>query len=103
MQLGIVMTDQQYLPQVVGLLDAARERGWPTVCFLTDTGVNALRDAGFIERARATPNSITLCEHSVEKHAAGSVDLSAHADYVVVGGQYQNAELAHTCDKVVVF
>lgn len=103
MQLGIVMTDERYLSQVVGLLDAAHARGWQTVCFLTDTGVNVLRHAECIERAKARPNSVTLCEHSVEKHAAGAIDLAALADFVVVGGQYQNAELARKCDKVLVF
>lgn len=103
MQLGIVVTDESYLQPVVGLLDAAHERGWLTACFLTDTGVNLLIHDDCIERARLRPNSVSLCEHSVQKHAAGTIDLKAHADFIVVGGQYQNAELARKCDKVLVF
>jgi peroxiredoxin family protein len=103
MQLGIVMTDESYVAQVVGLLDAAHARGWQTVCFLTDTGVNVLAHEDCIERAKARPNTVSLCEHSVQKHAADTIDLAAHADFVVVGGQYQNAELARKCDKVLVF
>lgn len=103
MQLGIVMTDDRFVFQVVGLLDAAHARGWQTVCFLTDTGVNVLGHEDCIERAKARPNMVSVCEHSVEKHAADTIDLKAHADFIVVGGQYQNAELARKCDKVLVF
>jgi hypothetical protein len=103
MQLGIVITDESYLPHANRLLDAAAARGWETLSFLTDTGVNLLADAGFVERARARPNSVTLCEHSAEHYAAGRFDLGALADIVVVGGQYQDAELVRKCDKVLVF
>src|SRR4030042_1384045 len=103
MHLGIVITDESLLSHANGLLDAAAGRGWETLSFLTDTGVNLLADAGFVERARARPNSVTLCEHSAGHYAAGRFDLSTLADIVVVGGQYQDAELVRTCDKVLVF
>ena len=103
MRVGIVVTDQDFLAHAVGLLDAAAARGWETQCFLTDTGVNLLAEPAFVERARARPNSISLCELSVERYAAGRFDVHALADVVVVGGQYQDAELARKCDKVLVF
>jgi len=103
MHLGIVITDESFLPHANSLLDAAAARGWRTLCFLTDTGVNLLADAGFARRARAHPNTVTLCKHSTELHAAGRFDLNAFADVVIAGGQYQNAELVRKCDKVLVF
>lgn len=103
MQLGIVITDESYLTQANGLLDAAVARGWAPQCFLTDTGVNLLADAGFVERCRARPNSVSLCEHSVERYAKGRFDINSLADVVIVGGQYQDAELVRKCDKVLVF
>ena len=102
MELGIVITDERFLAQANGLLDAALARGWETQCFLTDTGVNLLADAGFIGRARARPNSVALCEHSAERYAEGRFDLHTLADFVIVGGQYQDAELVKKCDKVLV-
>ncbi|MCU0812387.1 MAG: hypothetical protein MUE59_15400 [Thiobacillaceae bacterium] len=102
MQLGIVITDEGYMHQAIGLLDAAHARGWHTLCFLTDTGVNLLAHDGCVERAKSKPNMVALCEHSAEKHAADLYDLQAHADYVIVGGQYQNAELVQKCDRVLV-
>lgn len=103
MRIGIVVTDQDFLAHAIGLLDAAWARGWETQCFLTDTGVNLLADPEFVERARARPNGISVCEHSVDRYVEGKFDLHAMADFVVIGGQYQNAELAHKCDKVLVF
>ena len=103
MHLGIVITDESYLSVANGMLDAAAARGWQTQCFLTDTGVNLLADAGFIERAKACPNSVSLCEHSAERYSNGLFDLNVLGDIVIVGGQYQNAELVRNCDQVLVF
>jgi len=103
MQLGIVITDESYLQVAVDLLDAAAARGWQSLCFLTDTGVNLLADAGFIERAKACPNSVSLCEHSAARYSGGRFDLKSLGDIVIVGGQYQDAELVRKCDKVLVF
>ncbi len=103
MQLGIVITDESYLQVAVELLDAASARGWQSLCFLTDTGVNLLADAGFIERAKACPNSVSLCEHSAARYSGGRFDLNTLGDIVIVGGQYQDAELVRKCDQVLVF
>jgi peroxiredoxin family protein len=103
MRLGVVVTDESSLPRAVGLLDAAHASGWETSVFLTHTGVNLLAHDRFVELARAYPNIVSLCEHSVEHHAGDRFDLADHADVVIVGGQYQNAELARKCDKVLVF
>lgn len=103
MQLGIVITDERYLAHANGLLDAVAARGWDAQCFLTDTGVNLLADAGFVGRCRVRPNSVSLCEHSAERYAEGRFDLNSLADIVIVGGQYQDAELVRKCDKVLVF
>lgn len=103
MRLGIVITDVAFAAHASALLDAARARGWAPQCFLTDTGVSLLADAGFLERARAHPETVTVCEHSVELHAHGRFTREALAGPIVFGGQYQNAQLAHLCDQVLVF
>ena len=103
MRIGIVVTDQAYRSHAMGLMDGAVARGWDFRCFLTDTGVNLLADADFVERARKHPNSVSLCEHSADRYAAGKYDVNALSGIVVVGGQYQDAELVRKCDKVLVF
>ena len=103
MHIGIVVTDQNFLDHALGMIDAAAARGWEMQCFLTDTGVNLLADPEFVERARARPNRISVCEHSADRYVDGKFDLHAMAGFVVIGGQYQNAELAHKCSRVLVF
>lgn len=103
MRLGIVATDVAFLADVTGVLDAARGRGWQAECFLTDSGVLLLADSGFVARARAMRGSVAVCEHSVDLYARDGIDIAALAEDIVVGGQYQDAEMAHRCDKVLVF
>ncbi|MBK6742362.1 MAG: hypothetical protein IPG66_05030 [Hydrogenophilales bacterium] len=103
MRLGIVVTDIAYLAAVTRLIDAVRARDWQAECFLTDTGVMLLADNGFATRAKAVRNSVAVCEHSVERYAQDLFDVTALADDIVVGGQYQDAEMVHRCDKVLVF
>ena len=103
MRLGIVVTDEQYREPVAGLIGSARAREWDVNCFLTDTGVLLLADPGFMAQARTVPNSVAVCEHSIEVHAGGALAGIEFADVVVVGGQYQDAELVRRCDRVLVF
>lgn len=103
MRLGIVVTDAVHAPAARGLLRAARARNWDAECFLSDSGVMLLADPDFVSLARAQPGSVSVCEHSVERYAGSAFDVHALADDIVVGGQYQDAELVHRCDKVLVF
>lgn len=101
-KLGIVITDESHLSLTKQLFDAAVGRGWEAFCFLTDTGVNLLADEDFVRRAKVHPNHVSLCEHSAERYAQGRYDLGVLGSYVVVGGQYQDAELVRNCDRVMV-
>lgn len=103
MRVGIVVTDAIYRADAVGLVSAIRARGWESECFLTDTGVMLLADADFVRLARAVPGSVSVCEHSIERYAGDAIQVPALADDVVIGGQYQDAELVRRCDKVLVY
>lgn len=102
MRLGIVVTDHGQGPTVLGVIEAAVRRGWNIRCFLTDTGVRLLNDAGFLAHARDGTAAVAVCELSIERYG----QEEAHAELpesVVVGGQYQDAELVHETDSVLVF
>ncbi len=102
MQLGVVVTDERHATEAGALLQSARQRGWSTRCFLTDRGILALADPAFRGRAIADSGDVAVCELSVERFGA-TLQPEALAEPVVIGGQYQNAELVHTSDRVVVF
>ncbi|MFA7633517.1 MAG: DsrE family protein [Thiohalomonadaceae bacterium] len=101
MRFGVVVTDDTYATQVIGILQAAVKRGWDLRCFLTDTGVRLLNNSQFTELALSGQVATALCELSVERYEG--IDLASIADKVVVGGQYQDAELVKNSDQVLVF
>ena len=103
MQLGIVVIDDRNAGHAKGLLKAARKRGWETRCFLTDRGVFLLRDPEFREMLDEGNTHFSMCELSIERYADEGISAEGLEDKIVVGGQYQNAELVHNCDQVLTF
>jgi len=98
MLLGLVAASDAEEQHLVGLASAAVKRGWQVRCFLTDCGVRLLRSVALVELAGKGAIQLTVCEHSWAQYYSGSV-----AAGVALGSQYQNAELAHMCDRVIVF
>lgn len=103
MQLGIVITDESLGPDALAVMKASYARGWGNRCFLTDRGVLMLREEGFCQLMHEHELEVAVCELSMQRYAhpaPAEADLMAH---VVVGGQYQNAQLVHNSDRVLVF
>lgn len=97
MRLGLVATREEAAAEAVGLAAHALARGWTCRCFLTDRGVRLLLDPAFRALIGAPGLRIDVCEHSWERFGDGSTGPAG-----VMGGQYQNAELAHTSERIVV-
>lgn len=97
MKLGIVATHESAQPHVEGLAAAAAERGWDCRCFLTESGVKLARSTSLAGLAAAGKLRLDLCEHSW--HHYGGADAPAGAN---MGTQFQNAQLAGECDRIVV-
>lgn len=102
MRFGIVVTDINQAGQAAALMKEALGRDWNVRCFLTEDGVNMLKDEAFIEAARNERAHLSVCEHSVERYCR-DLNLAALQDVVIVGGQYQDAELVRNSDRVLVF
>lgn len=97
MLLGLVAASDAEEQHLVGLASAAVRRGWQVRCFLTDCGVRLARSVALMELAGNGAIQLTVCEHSWEMYGSGSV-----AAGISLGSQFQNAELAHVCDRVIV-
>jgi sulfur relay (sulfurtransferase) complex TusBCD TusD component (DsrE family) len=102
MNFGVVITDIKQSQTALELMQSALDRAWQVRCFLTDDGVNMVKDDRFITMARNDQAHFSMCEHSAERFCQ-DVDLEAISDAVIVGGQYQDAELVRNCDRVLVF
>lgn len=102
MNLGLVVTDERQSQIVADLMRAALARDWNVRCFLTDNGVKLIQNHQFIDVADQQRVHLSVCEHSIEQ-CCPEADLEALKDVLIVGGQYQDAELVRHCDKVLVF
>lgn len=103
MKLGICVIDDRYGATVVALLERARHRHWSVRCFLTDRGTLLLHDPAFVAQLRDPALHFSVCELSIERHFGAGLAAQDFAGHLVVGGQYQNAELMHNCDQILVF
>jgi len=103
MELGIVVIDDRCAPHAIGMLKAAQGRDWGTRCFLTDRGVLLLKDPEFKRLLDEGKTHFSICELSIERYEEDGVSVEGLEDKIVVGGQYQNAELVHNSDQVLVF
>ncbi len=103
MILGVVVTDYKYAKNACKVMREALNRKWSVKVFLTDDGVHMIEDDEFLEMAKnEEAHSAFVCEHSVERFCK-NVDLTKLEEFMVIGGQYQNAELVHNSERVLVF
>ena len=103
MNLGVVITDHSYSDLAMGLARAASDRGWQLRCFLTDSGVRLLEDLSFLELCGADNYWVALCELSLERYQVNEKPALEMVPKIIVGGQYQDAELVKNSDRVLVF
>lgn len=103
MKLGMCVINDRYASTVVAILACAERREISVRCFLTDRGILLLADKAFIQCLENPNVHFSVCELSVERYSGSGVNAHDWADRLIVGGQYQNAELVRTCDRVLVF
>lgn len=103
MRLGIVITDESLGAHAMGVMKAAYARGWSNSCFLTDRGVLMLKDAGFCDLMRGNDLDVAVCELSMDRYAHPTAEDAELMQRVVIGGQYQDAQMVHNSDRVLVF
>ena len=102
MKLGIVVTDDRLIDQAVQLAETARNRSWDVRCFLTDRGVMALANAQLAKLVEEGGLKTAICELSIERCPDELPQGVINCEHVIVGGQYQDAELVRQCDRTVV-
>ncbi|MCB1756861.1 MAG: hypothetical protein KDJ38_15160 [Gammaproteobacteria bacterium] len=102
MKFGLVVTDERNLEAASAMLDEALARGWESRCFLTDRGVLLLLESRFTDSPAFSVSHVAVCELSIERYEDHGLHARELESMVIVGGQYQNAELVRNSDRVVV-
>lgn len=101
MKLGIVITNDNRGEVALGLLETAAARGWQIRCFLSDAGVKLLDDSRFLDFCQGE-HWVALCEMSLERYQIDTAKVLDVAPKIIIGGQYQDAELVKNSDQVLV-
>lgn len=102
MRFGLVVTNERNSDAARMLLEAALERGWECRCFLTDRGALLLADPAFTTSPAFARTNLAVCELSIERFEDHGLHASGIDSHVIIGGQYQDAELVRNSDRVLV-
>lgn len=101
MNFGVVVTKEGHSEAALGLLEAAALRGWQLRCFLTDSGVKLFQNPRFVKLCR-DGHWLALCEMSLERYHISIDDVKSTTPDIIIGGQYQDAELVKNSDQIIV-
>ena len=99
MRLGIMVTTDRCLEQVLGLTRAARERGHDVAIFATDAGVILLGDGRFASLSGMPAVAMSYCDQSAQARGGAPAGLPAT---IIRGSQFENAVMNAESDKVIV-
>lgn len=102
MRFGLVVTDDRHGSAAVALLMAAQMRGWECRCFLTDRGALLLTSSAFTGSLAVSATRVAVCELSIERYEDFGLRVADINHAVMIGGQYQDADLVRNSDCVLV-
>ncbi|EFI33847.1 hypothetical protein Dthio_PD1186 [Desulfonatronospira thiodismutans ASO3-1] len=99
-KLGILVRKDQYLDQVINLVEAAYKKGLETQLFFTGKSVMLTQDPDFAKLV-GKANRISVCDVSFRANElSGEVPGVSFRDFAT---QARNAEMVGECDRYVVF
>ncbi len=99
MKLGILVNTDRHLDHIVGITKAALSRGHEVIIFSMDTGTRLLENPAFTDLQKLDGVSMSYCDHSAKELG---VNAEGVQEGIVCGSQYNNAEMNHNADKVIV-
>lgn len=100
MTLGILVTTDKYRNDVVGIAEAAVERGHRVVIFFMDEGCRLITDRRIVSLKDRDGVSMSLCDFNRKKMGISDEEVP---EGIICGSQYDNAVMNRESDKVIVF
>jgi predicted peroxiredoxin len=99
MKLGIFVNTDRHLGHVVGLTKAALAKGHEVIMFNMDDGTKLLGTPEFADLCKTQGVSLSFCDHSAKGLKVSTEGLPQE---IVCGSQYNNADMNHKADKVII-
>ncbi len=99
MKLGILVNTDKYLGDIVGITKSAVKKGHEVIIFTMDAGTLLLEHPDFSALCEIDGVQMSFCSHNAEKFGAKTEGLS---EDITCGSQYNNAQMMHNADRVIV-
>jgi predicted peroxiredoxin len=99
MKLGILVTTDKYLDAITGITKSAIAKGHTVLIFNMDEGTKLLTNPSFTALSKTQGVSMSFCDHSA-KHV--NVSTEGIPGEIACGSQFDNANMNHEADKVIV-
>jgi len=99
MKLGILVNTDKHLADIVGITKSAVAKGHEITVFNMDEGTKLLGDPSFHALCSMQGVSVSFCDHSAK---GLNVSTEGIPSEIVCGSQFDNANMNHDCDKVIV-
>lgn len=99
MNIGILVTKEQYKNHLIGIAKAALKRGHRVSIFLMDSGVRLVKDQEVTDLKKlAGVITFALCEMNLKREGLSERDVP---EGIICGSQYNNAVMNHESDRVI--
>lgn len=99
MDMGILVNSNKHLGSLVGLTQSAAAKKHNVCLFLMDEGTRLLEDSSVTALAEMENVKMSFCDHSAQELG---VDTKGLSETIICSSQYNNAEMNHNSDKVIV-
>jgi len=99
MKLGILITTDKQLDAVLGITNAALSKGHTVTLFNMDEGTKLLGTPSFAALCKTQGVTVSFCDHSAKHINIATEGLPSE---MVCGSQFDNANMNHDSDKVIV-
>ncbi len=99
MKLGILVNTDRHAEDVIGMTNAALSKGHEVIIFMMDTGVKLLGNPSVTGLCNLSGVRLSFCDHSAGKIGVSKEGIS---DKIVCGSQFDNANMNHDADRVIV-
>lgn len=99
MKLGILVNTDKNLDHVLGLTKSAISKGHTVSIFNMDEGTKLLGNPSFTALCKTQGVTMSFCDHSA-KHI--NVSTEGLPDEIACGSQFDNANMNHEADRVIV-
>ncbi len=99
MKLGILVNTVNHLDDIVGLTNSALAKGHTVTIFNMDEGTKLLGESALQALCGKEGVTISFCDHSAKNAEISTEGIPAD---IACGSQFDNANMNHDCDKVIV-